>query len=96
MKEKIFWAILVIFAVVLLVVGLFTGDTFLWITALAIGLLVRYKGYDVLFKSYDEKVRAKRIEFDKKREEQERVMDLYIEKKKELKMKKKLAKQGSL
>lgn len=86
MKEKIFWAILVIFSVGLLVVGFITGNMFFWINALAIGLLVRYKGYDVLFKSYDEKVRAKRIEFDKKREEHEKVINLYFEKKKELKM----------
>lgn len=49
LKSKGFWIFMVILAAVLMIIGFFTKDVSMWITALGITLLIRIYAYDLLF-----------------------------------------------
>lgn len=60
LQSKIFWGSLVILAFLLFLISLVSNNLSYLFYALALGLVVRYKGYTVLFSAYDEKIKAKR------------------------------------
>ncbi|MCO7128349.1 hypothetical protein NIE88_21745 [Sporolactobacillus shoreicorticis] len=65
---KAFWIFMVFLGFTLLLLGFFTGDIMMWLVALAIGILVRYCAYDLLFAKYDQKIAQVRQKYAQRKD----------------------------
>lgn len=57
---------MIVLGLLLMIIGFLSKDITMWVFALFIALLVKYRGYDLLFKDYDEKVGQIRAKYRKK------------------------------
>ncbi|GEN88382.1 hypothetical protein MKY30_04940 [Oceanobacillus sp. FSL W8-0428] len=52
LKSKLFWSFMVVLAFLLMVIGFFTKDLSMWVTAFIISILVKLYAEDILFSAY--------------------------------------------
>ena len=64
-NKKIQWSLVLLLATILFVISMFTSNPLYLMYSLLLALLVRYKGYDVLFKIYDKKIKYMRERYKK-------------------------------
>lgn|GEM_PF-4086670 len=63
MNKKILWSSILLLATIFFVISLFTSNLIYLVYSLFLGLLVKYKGYDVLFKNYDKRINCIRQKY---------------------------------
>ncbi len=63
--KKAFWLMLLLLGIILFLLGLNTGHYLYNIAAIGVSLVVYRKGYDILFKEYDDRQREKRATAEK-------------------------------
>lgn len=56
-SNKMRWYLILVFAAALFIISLFTLNPVSLVFSLILGLLVKYKGYDILFGNYDKRIR---------------------------------------